>query len=587
MGSDVIIDSFALAGYRSFGKEIQRFEYFSKINLFIGQNNCGKSNVLSFIHNVYPQLCKSSYIKLEPLDAHMLSGAVFVTGKRISLEKQNEEGLERLPELGLRENLLNSVTHQSVYKVFKRKAELDNSSHHVWFYYDYSLKLVEKSLWKEAFDILDDREIYNMWGSLQNKSGGGREEHWYPESLDVLTLKFQSANTKIIPAIRKIGKKGSVSDDFSGEGIIERLVKLQNPDVDNQIDRKKFNDINSFLQNVTDNTSATIEIPHNRETILVHMDEKTLPLESLGTGVHEVIILASAATILENTVICMEEPELHLNPILQKKLVRYLEKATNNQYFITTHSAALMDTPNAEIYHINLESGASKVKRVTSDTHKSEVCADLGYHPSDLLQSNCIIWVEGPSDRIYLNYWINESSQELVEGIHYSIMFYGGSLAAHISGHDIDEAVEEDFISLRRMNRRSVILIDSDRAKKGIHLKPAASRLEKEFNDGTGHAWITGGREVENYLNVDFLKEAIKEIHPFATVASKLGKYDNCLSIKTKSKKDSQASKVKVAKYITENKEVDLTILDLKAQISKLVTFIEESNPKVSAGNDV
>jgi len=32
----VIIDSFALAGYRSFGEEIQRFESFSKINLFIG-----------------------------------------------------------------------------------------------------------------------------------------------------------------------------------------------------------------------------------------------------------------------------------------------------------------------------------------------------------------------------------------------------------------------------------------------------------------------------------------------------------------------------------------------------------------------
>lgn len=27
---------------------------------------------------------------------------------------------------------------------------------------------------------------------------------------------------------------------------------------------------------------------------------------------------------------------------------------------------------------------------------------DLGFKASDLLQSNCVIWVEGPSDRIYI-----------------------------------------------------------------------------------------------------------------------------------------------------------------------------------------
>jgi len=71
-------------------------------------------------------------------------------------------------------------------------------------------------------------------------------------------------------------------------------------------------------------------------------------------------------------------------------------------------------------------------------------------------------------------------------------------------------------------------------------------------------------------------------VHPTATPKSKFSKYDNCLSITTKKGKKTQASKVKkVAKFIFEKKGADMTILDLKTQMNKLVKFIERTNPKV------
>ncbi len=385
----------------------------------------------------------------------------------------------------------------------------------------------------------------------------------------------------MIPAIRKIGVKGSTSETFDGTGIIERVAKLQNPDVHSQNNRQGFNAITDFLRDVIDRPDATIEVPYERDTILVHMDGKVLPVESLGSGIHEVLILACAATVLQQHIVCIEEPELHLNPILQKKLLQYLTQHTLNQYFITTHSAALMDTPGAEIYHIRLKDGMSIVERATTNEHRSAVCEDLGYHPSDLLQANCVIWVEGPSDRIYINWWLRNTDPELVEGIHYSIMFYGGRLASHLSqAPDSDEI--SDFISLRRINRRGVMLMDSDRDKPHKPINATKRRLKKEFDTGPGHAWITDGREIENYLPPDFVALAIAKIHPNATPIVGSGKYDSVLHIRSGRGKQTVALKVDVARYIAANFKPDFGLLDLKKRVTALQRFIRESNSKSS-----
>ena len=49
------IDGFGISNYRSF-QENQFFNDLDKINLFIGQNNSGKSNILYFIRDYYKSL---------------------------------------------------------------------------------------------------------------------------------------------------------------------------------------------------------------------------------------------------------------------------------------------------------------------------------------------------------------------------------------------------------------------------------------------------------------------------------------------------------------------------------------------------
>ena len=67
---------------------------------------------------------------------------------------------------------------------------------------------LEDSNWRIAFELLDDTNMQFLWQALTNRSGGGRDEHWYPESLRLLKPNFRKIKAELIPAIRQVGKKG-------------------------------------------------------------------------------------------------------------------------------------------------------------------------------------------------------------------------------------------------------------------------------------------------------------------------------------------------------------------------------------------
>ena len=49
-----MIDGLRVSGYRSFGSEVEISDL-AQINVFIGKNNCGKSNVLRFVKHIEHQ----------------------------------------------------------------------------------------------------------------------------------------------------------------------------------------------------------------------------------------------------------------------------------------------------------------------------------------------------------------------------------------------------------------------------------------------------------------------------------------------------------------------------------------------------
>lgn len=581
----MIMNGFGFSGYRSFPEDLIKIAPLNKINILIGKNNIGKSNIVNYLKYHY------NYFLSKAKKERIERGKFNFSEKDIPKNAKTIEYKVSFPliehEIGpYLERLLpgdDKVGYRKFAKKIVTSPAFMNDDGLLWFSYKSSHFTGDFELefdFKDVFELLQPREWNGLWSALTRQSGGSLEQHWIPETIRYLAyIPTTPIEVEVIPAIRKIGSAGSTAVDFSGEGIIDRLAKIQNPSIIEQDHKIKFHEINEFVKNVLENSSSNIEIPYERDMILVHMDGKTLPLEDLGTGVHEVVIIAAASTILTKKILCIEEPELHLHPILQQKLVNYLSECTDNQYIFTTHSAHLLNIPNTSVFHVKSKENHSYVQSALSAKDKSKICMDLGYKASDILQSNCIIWVEGPSDRIYVNYWLRNKCPELTEGVHYSIMFFGGRLFSHLTAMDYDEFKDEieDFICLRSLNRNSVIIFDSDKSSSHSRLNDTKKRLRDEFNNGPGFAWISKGREIENYLKEDLLEESIKSAHPGSAGIAKKGQWENLLK-HIKNGKVKIANKVKVARHYADNYQCSYDMLDLNLNIIRLIKFINSCN---------
>jgi len=158
------------------------------------------------------------------------------------------------------------------------------------------------------------------------------------------------------------------------------------------------------------------------------------------------------------------------------------------------------------------------------------------------------------------------------EGVHYSIMYYGGKLLSHLSALPPTEA--QQAISLLRLNRNLITIIDSDRrwlkpGKFRSDINDTKKRIIAESESVGGLVWVTEGKEVENYLSGRIISELTKgkiaTVDKFDAVPDRLRRH--------------VTDKISLAHQVAElTTDADLDVLDLRERVSDLMVRIRAWN---------
>lgn len=401
------LERLKLKNFRKF--KVLDIEFNDGLNVFVGENNSGKTAILDAIKLV--------------LDTN-------------STEYNNLNDSDFYQEKKETENELN------IKLIFKIKDKNDGGNFLEYLTYE------EENKAKLYITLTAERKTINKKGFIvknikTGKDNNGKElESELKELLYITYLKpLRDAENELIAGrnsrLSKIleGYFNFKEKDFADNPKLKKLIK--GVSFINQILKKRINELKKeekcekgFKEDIKENYLDKITLDNQYDILLSLADSKEdkqifknllnkldLKYDSngkQGLGYQNLLFMATEMLLLENEknspskIIVIEEPEAHLHPQHQIKFLKFIKDKEDLQTFITTHSPNLASqVPIENIFYCKDDEVYSLRKKETN--LKDDKDGDIRFlekfldvTKSDLFFAKGLIFVEGISEQLVL-----------------------------------------------------------------------------------------------------------------------------------------------------------------------------------------
>lgn len=458
-----------------------QIENLGKINIFCGKNNSGKTTLLDALFQI---------------DNNSLGELITEDKLRFFENAWNSNAQSWTFKIG--GGLIHFNSLFDVFEPLRIIAEIFKERK-IWYsdelpaFVEKFTELILRKIEQESREIV--RNKYNQYLKQANTL-----ESWKKAFTSIFESCFVENFPKFSGKVFLIYPKRSIQNpipvspnenvDQFGSNIIGRLFELKNK-LTGTSEINLYHEIRKAFEVVSDGYSFDIEIQQNNLSLYFSRINKKewFNASDCGLGLQDLLILLYFAIEPTNSIILIEEPENHIHPEIQRRLIRFLSEETDKQYFIATHSNIFLNTTYANrIFFTSIEKGEVKV---TDATKRTEILNEIGYSVSDNLVSDLIVLVEGPTDTPIIEEYLKKFGIDATYNI--KTWALGGDIMSQLD------------LSVFAERYKVIALIDKD---------PKSAKIRRKFQEKCKELSIPVTKlkryAIENYFTVRALKEVFK-----------------------------------------------------------------------------
>lgn len=324
----------------------------------------------------------------------------------------------------------------------------------------------------------------------------------------------QFPDTVLVPPKRRLelGREIKLSEKVepTGHGLLNYLFYAKNQPT-TSTERQTFHRMTEAFEHVSAGYRFDVFPDRNNHITLsfARGTDHWVTAGACGLGLQDLLILLYFAIVAPHPVLLIEEPESHLHPDMQRRLLALIRDVTSKQLFVTTHSNVFLNNVFVDRVFFTSFDGSVQVDDATS---RASVLDDLGYAVTDNLVSDLVILVEGPSDVQVVEEFLRK--YDLLAHHEIKIWPLGG------------DVMDQLDLSVFAEKYRILALIDRDPDSDAIR-----RRFERKCKENGIYVHRLSRYSIENYFTLSALRNvfgaqvpaAIDTLKPDTKLAKQIG----------------------------------------------------------------